>query len=229
MSNTTSDISLVDANYMYRGTSRSLFSMIDNYIYFYHTDTLIALPSYPESIADHMAIQYNPTSPLSSTAPTYSFQSAGPRSFDISIPLHRDLMSNINITNSILTKRIPNLTTQIDVPKEGTDETETLTVSNSDYVDILIKQLYGAALPEFNASEKAVNPPVIAVRFGNDIFCKGVVSSGITVTYGVPILEGNRYANVTVAFTINEITPYDASMAMRLGGYRGFDLSNILS
>ena len=33
------------------------------------------------------------------------------------------------------------------------------------------------------------------------------------------------HANITIAFTINEITPFDADTAMRMGGYRGYDLS----
>lgn len=206
----------VDQNYQYVGGARKLLNMIDNYVYFYHTDTLIAIPIYPESIADNMTVTYNPTSPLSSTAPTYSYQNSGPRTFDIALPLHREMMSDINATNSALKKKIPEL---VQTNKDGSVS------SNIDYVDILINQIRGAALPKFSAAEKMVNPPVIAVRFGNDIFCKGVVTGGVSVTYGVPILSDGRYAMATVAFTINEITPFDADTAMKLGGYRGFDLS----
>lgn len=210
----------VDSNYKFRGPIKKLLNMIDNYVYFYHTDTLIAIPIYPESIADTMSVSYSPTSPLSSTAPTFSFQNSGPRSFEVTLPLHRDLMTSINSTQSAFTKKIPQLITQ----KIGeTGELEDTT--NVDYVDILINQLQGAALPKFSSAEKMVNPPVIAVRFGNDIFCKGVVNGGVSVTYGVPILSDGRYANVTVSFNINEITPFDAETVMRVGGFRGYDLT----
>ena len=210
------ELTPVDQNYQYVGTGKKLLNMIDNYVYFYHTDTLIAIPIYPENIADSTSVTYNPTSPLSSTAPTYSFQNSGPRTFDVSLPLHREMMSAINATNSKLKNKIPEL---IAKDSNGKD------VSNIDYVDILVNQIRGAALPKFSAAEKMVNPPVIAVRFGNDIFCKGVVTGGVSVTYGAPILSDGRYAMATVAFTINEIVPFDAVTAMRLGGYRGYDLS----
>ena len=129
-------------------------------------------------------------------------------------------MTSINSTQSAFTKKIPQLITQ----KIGeTGELEDTT--NVDYVDILVNQLQGAALPKFSSAEKMVNPPVIAVRFGNDIFCKGVVNGGVSVTYGVPILSDGRYANVTVSFNINEITPFDAETVMRVGGFRGYDLT----
>ena len=125
-------------------------------------------------------------------------------------------MSSINATNSSLKKKIPEL---VQVNKDGSES------SNIDYVDILINQVRGAALPKFSSAEKMVNPPVVAVRFGKDIFCKGVVTGGVSVTYGLPILSDGRYAMATIQFTINEILPFDADTAMRMGGYRGFDLS----
>ena len=66
------------------------------------------------------------------------------------------------------------------------------------YVDILVNQLQAAALPRYAAAEKMVNPPIIAVRFGNDIFCKGVVHGSVATTYSGPILRTDKYAEVTV-------------------------------
>ena len=42
-----------------KGQNNKPFTMIDNYIYLYHTDTLIALPTVPESITDSMTVNYN--------------------------------------------------------------------------------------------------------------------------------------------------------------------------
>lgn len=185
---------------LYNYRTRKTFSMIDNYVYLYHTDTLIALPVYPESIQDSMTTTYTSNTPLSSSAPIFSFQSSGPRSLQINLPLHRDMMNQINTASS-----------KLNVPELGED----------DYVDILVKQLQAAALPKFSAADKMVNPPIVAIRFGTDIFCKGVVSGGVTTTHHGSILRTNKYSQVDVSFTINEVDPYDAEFVMLSGGYRG--------
>ena len=79
-----------------------------------------------------------------------------------------------------------------------------------DYVDTIIKNLQAIALPSYKNAVKLVNPPQVAVRFGNEIFIKGIVNGGVTVTYSLPILSDNKYAIVEVQFTVTEIDPYDA-------------------
>lgn len=182
------------------------FSMIENYVYLYHTDTLIALPVYPESITDTMSIRFSETTPLSRSAPIYSYSSSGPRTFQVQLPLHRDLMNQVNIkTESFIYKNIG-----VDIYKD-------------DYVEILVKQLQSAALPSYAASEKMVNPPIVAVRFGNSLFCKGVITDGVTVEHSGPILPNNKYAMQTVSFTVSEIDPYDAEYVALVGGFRGLN------
>lgn len=192
----------VNKDYQYNGEQTKIFTMIDNYIYLYHTDTLIAIPTYPESISDAMNINYSTTTPLSRSAPIYSYVNSGPRSFSVSLNLHRDMMNDINVASSNL--KISNLDDQ-------------------DYVDIMIKQLNAAVLPRYAAAEKMVNPPIVAVRFGNDIFCKGVLTGGLTTTYTGPILRTDKYAQVNIDFTISEIDPYDADTVMNLGHFRGLN------
>lgn len=192
----------ITKDYLYNGTETKIFTMIDNYIYLYHTDTLIAIPLYPETISDTMSINYSQTTPLSRSAPIYSFVNSGPRTFAVSLNLHRDMMNDINVASSNL--KIPNL-----------DE--------SDYVDEMIKQLNAAVLPRYAAAEKMVNPPIVAVRFGKDIFCKGVIIGGLTTTYAGPILRTDKYAQVNVDFTIYEIDPYDADSVMQVGHFRGLN------
>ena len=74
-----------------------------------------------------------------------------------------------------------------------------------------------------------VNPPMVSVRLGNEIYVKGIVNGGIQVTYQLPILaatsslEGDKYAQVTVTFTVSEIDPYDAETVMLEGSFRGLD------
>lgn len=180
------------------------FTMIDNYVYLYHTDTLIALPLYPDTIQDSTGTTYQETSVLSSPAPRYSYSNSGPRVMQFDIPMHRDMMTQINSAASSL--KIPDL-------------------SSDDYVDTIVKQLQSAALPRYGAAEKMVNPPMVAVRFGNDIFCKGVVQGGVSVTYSGPILRTNKYSLVTVNFTVHEVDPYDADYVALAGGFRGLSTS----
>ena len=190
----------VNSNDQFNVNLKRTFSMIDNYIYLYHTDTLIAIPMFPESIEDSMVVDYATTHPLSRSAPIFSYSKSGPRSFNIELPLHRDMMNEINVQDSNL---------NIDI------------LSDDDYVDIMIKQLQAAALPKYGASEKMVNPPLVAVRFGNDIFCKGVVQGSVSCRHSGPILPNNKYSMVTVTFAIAEVDPYDAETVMIEGGYRG--------
>ena len=183
------------------GTEK-VFSMIDNYIYLYHTSTLIALPSFPETINDQMGATFSTTTPIARSAPIYSYSYSGPRSFNISLLLHRDMMKQINTSVSSLA--IPELS------------------DGDDYVDLLIRQIQAAVVPAYGSAEKMVNPPVVAVRFGNDIFCKGVVNGNLTTSYSGPILRTNKYGLVQLDFPVSEIDPYDAYGVQACGGFRGF-------
>lgn len=191
----------VDQQYFFTGSKSSqTFTMIDNYVYLYHTDTLLVVPTYPESINDSTKVEFAQATMLSRSAPIYSYSNSGPRDVSVSLRLHRDMMNSVNTVSSGVS--LPNL-------------------ADHDYVDELIKQLEGAVLPVYGAAEKMVDPPLVAVRFGNDIFCKGVVTSGITRQFSGPILRTNKYAEVTIDFTVSEVEPYDAISAMAAGTYRG--------
>ena len=179
-----------------------IFTMLDNYIYLYHTDTFIIIPAYPENFTDSMNVTYNSETPLMRSAPIFSYSSSGPRTLDVEIPMHREMMQqiNYNVSNA----------------KVGL---------NDDYVDELIRQIQAAALPVYSSTSKLVDPPLVAVRFGNDIFCKGVVSGDVRVTYNVPVLQNGKYADVTLGFTIQEVDPYDAFTVQQVGSFRGLDTS----
>ena len=194
----------VSVDYIYNNKVNKSFNMIDNYIYMYHIQKLIALPLYPESIADTMNVDYKSYSPLSRSAPIFSYANSGPRSFQVTLPLHRDMMNDVNTLSSSLSGKVDNL-------------------HHEDYTDFMINQLQAIAFPRYGDAEKMVNPPVIALRFGNDLFCKGVVSSNVTTTYEGPILRTNKYALVTISFTIQEVDPYDADTVAQVGGFRGMN------
>ena len=179
-----------------------IFDVIDNYIYLYHTNTYILIPTYPESIQDQMQVSFNETTPLARSAPIYAYANSGPRSMQITLRLHREMMNQINYNKST-------------VPVQAGD----------DYVDTLIKCCQAMALPRYKASEKMVNPPIVAIRFGNDIFCKGIIEGSVGVQYDLPIIKNNKYAIVTVSFTIKEIDPFDADTVIQQGSYRGLNTS----
>ena len=177
-----------------------IFNMIDNYVYLYHVNQFIVIPSFPDSITDTMSVNFNKSTPISRSAPIYSYSDSGPRSLQINLDLHRDMMMQIN---------------------KGTSNANV--AIGDDYVDTLVKQLQAAALPAYKASEKLVDPPLVAVRFGNDIFIKGIVSGAVSVTYAVPILTNDKYAHVSVSFTVEEVDPYSAQQVMTAGSFRGID------
>lgn len=172
--------------------------MIENYIYLYHLDTFVVLPTYPETITETLNSTFTETNILARSAPIYSYSYSGPRTIQFTFALHRDIMEQINYG-------VSNLKIEL----------------GDDYVDTIVKQLQAVALPKYAASSKMVNPPMVAVRLGNEIFIKGVVNAGITTTYNLPILENGKYAQVQLAFTVSEVDPYDAETVVTQGGLRG--------
>ena len=174
------------------------FDLITNYIYLYHLDKFILLPTYPESIQDTLSATFSSTNSIGRSAPVFSYSYSGPRSIQVSLTLHRDMMTQINYGNSNLNLEI-----------------------GDDYVDGMIKALQAVALPRYQAAVKMVNPPMVALRFGNEVYIKGVVNGGISITYSGPILSNDKYAVVAISFTITEVDPYDAESVQTQGSFRG--------
>lgn len=181
----------------------------DNYIYLYHLPsdktgegTYVYLPQWPGQISDTINSSFSETNALSRSAPIFSYKNSGPRSMQISVELHRDMMDEAN-------KHISNL------PLEDRE----------DYVDGIIKALQAVALPNYHSESKEVEPPMVAVRFGDEIFIKGVVNSGVTVEYKKPLLTNNKYACVNITFTVSEIDPMDAVSISKVGSFRNISKS----
>ena len=171
---------------------------ITNVIYLYHTDEWLLLPEWPDSIMDKMGSTFASTNALSRTAPVFTYSHSGPREVQVQLHLHRDMVRDLNINYA----------------KWGLDEGE-------DFVEALIRKLQAIALPKYNASSRAVVPPMIAVKFGKDIFIKGVVNSGVSIEYQKPILDDDRYAQVVLNFSVYEVEPYDAVSVAKEGSFRG--------
>lgn len=176
------------------------FLFIENYIYLHHLDKYIILPAFADSVQDGQRATFSSSSILGRSAPIYSYANSGPRTVQVNFELHRDLMKDLNIDNESLYKDV------ID--------------GNKDYVDLFIKYIQAAVLPSYEVAAKMVNPPIVSLRLGNDIFIKGVVDSGLGLTYNYPILADGRYAKVSVNLSISEINPYDAKTILNIGSYR---------
>ena len=195
----------------YHNSSSSKFNMIENYLYIYHigynqetgqTGQFVILPTYPETITDTLNSSFAETSPLSRSAPIFSYQSSGPRKVSLELKFHRDTMTQINYGKSTLKVEL-----------------------GDDYVDTIIKNLQACALPSYKTALKMIDPPMVAVRFGNEIFIKGIINGGVNVSYSLPLLDNNKYAQVSIQFEITEIDPYDAETISQVGSFRGIDKS----
>lgn len=177
-----------------------MFDLITNYLYMYHTNQFVILPSYPDSLTDNLGVSYTSETPMLRTSPIFSYQKSGPRSVGISITLLRDMMSQINTGKSNLKLEI-----------------------GEDYVDTMIRQLQAIALPRYASANKMVDPPLVALRFGNEFFIKGVVTGDIQTTFGKPIIKGDKYEQVEIRFSIQEVEPYDALSVQKNGLMRGLN------
>lgn len=178
------------------------FEFVENYIYLHHIDTLVVLPIWPETISDSMQVNFNRSSPLSRSAPIFSYASSGPRTIQFNFEFHRDMFNQMNYDNS-------NLNIEVE----------------DDYVDSAIKVLQAAALPAYARSSKMVDPPMVTVRIGNELYIKGIVNGTVGVDYKLPLLSTNKYATVGVNFTVSEVDPYDAETVAQIGGFRGVNVS----
>lgn len=180
---------------------KKLIDIDENYIYISHLGDGLKfwrLPTSPVSISDRMGSNFQPTNALGRTAPVYTYSNSGPRSVQIDLDLHRDMMDDVNMgwSNSEL----------------GYGE---------DYVDNLIRALQSIAVPKYNLTNKLVEPPLCAIRLSNQVFIKGVITGEIGLTYSLPLLPNGKYAQVKLALSIAEIDPYDATTVYENGSFRG--------
>lgn len=170
----------------------------DCYLYISHLDDgyqYWQLPGYPDEVTDDMRSTFSDTTALGRSAPVYTFSNAGPRSVQISLNFHRDMFEDMPSNVA---------------PRDGEDKAESF-----------IHALQAIAVPKYNLSNKAIEPPLVAIRLGREVFIKGVVTSGIGITYGKPILVNEKYAIIKVQFTVSEVDPYDATTVFKNGSFRG--------
>ena len=187
----------------------SPYKLIENYIYIYQLDKYVIIPVYPETLQDTLGSTFSSENILSRTAPIFTYSSSGPRSIQINLPLHRDMMNDINYDNTAF---IDDVNAEL----------------GNDYIDTLIRYLQAMALPSYNAVDLAtdtynsmINPPLIACKFGNNVFIKGIVDGDVSVEYTGPISKDGKYMQVSVSFTVKETEPQDAETIAKWGSNRG--------
>ena len=178
-------------------------NLIENYIYIYHlgeAGEFVILPTYPDKIQSSQSAQFNQSSPLARSAPIYAYAYSGARTVNISLTLYRDMfdMVNSDVSNLVIGD-----------------------LNDEDYVETLVNRLSALAVPNYNTSSKMITPPQVAIRIGKDFFIKGVVTSGVTVGYSKPLIEGDKYNVIDIQFTVSEVDPYDATTVAREGNFRG--------
>ena len=170
----------------------------DCYLYISHLDEgykYWTLPGYPNEVTDSMQSNFSPTTALGRSAPVYTFSNSGPRTITINLEFHRDMFEEMP-TNV--------------VPNDDEDKSESF-----------IHAIQAIAVPKYNLSNKAIEPPLVAIRLGREVFIKGIVSGGVSVTYGKPILVNEKYALIKISFTVTEVDPYDATTVFKNGSFRG--------
>ena len=185
----------------------------DCYLYISHLDEDFQywmLPGYPDEVTDQMASNFQTTTALGRSAPVYTFSNSGPRSIQIRLHFNRDLFEELN--NYLWHNGIKATTFN---SGEGSAK------DGDDLAESFIHALQAIAVPKYNLSNKAIEPPLVGLRLGREVFIKGVVTSGVSVTYGKPILSNEKYAIIKISFTISEVDPYDATTVFKNGSFRG--------
>lgn len=182
-------------------TSSSYFQVPDNYIYISHLDKghqFWWLPFYPDTISDSMQSDFQTSQALGRSAPVYTFSNSGPREVQIQLNMHRDFMNDVNMGRSNV------------ILKNG-----------EDYFESLLRALQSIAVPKYNLTNKAVEPPLVGLRISNQVFIKGVVTGGVAITYKKPILYNDKYAAAELSLKVSEVDPYDATSVYKNGSFRG--------
>jgi len=199
----------IESNYSDTLPSGSIIPDVgENYLYISHLGENLEywfLPACPDSIQDSMESTFNSTNVLGRSAPVFTYSNSGGRKVQVTLKLHRDIMDDININRSNVSLK---------------------TEYGEDYVDALCRAVQAIALPRYNLDNKAVEPPLVAVRFGDQIFIKGIVNGAVGVTYEKPIIltrdgKQSKYACVTISFDVSEVDPYDATTVYQNGSFRG--------
>ena len=100
---------------------------------------------------------------------------------------------------------------------------------SDDIVEELAKGLQAAVVPDYQLGSKMVNPPLVAVSFGSDVYIKGIIRGTVTVTRDLPIIMEDKYAVMGIGFSVVETTPFTGRDILSVGSWRMATGSNVFS
>ncbi len=173
-------------------TTTSLQIPTDNYIIFYHTGKSYVIPVDPETIMDSMSASFASSTPLSRSAPIYSYQNSGPRSVQFSFTLHRDLCKEFNPgSEDMVDELIDNLEGMVLPDYESANK-----VVNPPIVGVKIRDEIWIKGVVSGSVSKSFQVPIL--KYGDKY----------------------KYALVTLSFSVTEIKPYSASILDSIQGGR---------
>lgn len=163
----------------------------ENYVYFHHTNTKIIIPVDPDAISDSMGASFAQNTPLSRSAPIFSYQNSGPRTVSVNFTLHRDICNEYN-----------NL---------GYDCVDALIMN----LDQMVLPDYNSAGKIVNPPVVSLKLRDDIFIKGIVNQCSHTFQLPIIEYFGK-----NKYAVVGINFGITEVTPYSASILPNIGQYR---------
>ena len=164
----------------------------ENQIYFWHTGTSLIIPVDPDSVADTMGATFASSSPLSRSAPIFSYSNSGPRTVQFSFTLHRDLCKQFN---------------------PGKQDSVDLLIKN---LEQCVLPDYNSANKIVNPPIVSVKlRDEIYIRG----VVNGSVSKNFKLPI-INYSGKNKYALVDLSFAVTEIAPYSASIIGNFGPYR---------
>ena len=192
---------------------------VDAYIYIYHMGLEFKLPTLPDTFTDTMPINFSQQEVLGRSAPQITFASAGPRSVNIAISLHRHIFELENPQIDAVTKKRV-------VSMMDPETAKVVQAPAIDAADLLINALLTLSLPRYQDRAKAIVPPSVLVRYGNELCIRGV-PEGLSKQSSGPWLKSGKMALVTINFNLKELEPYSAQYVAKNGSLRGIstDLS----
>lgn len=81
----------------------------------------------------------------------------------------------------------------------------------------LIKALIACSYPGFNFETSEIVPPMVLMKFGEAASIRGVINSGINVTFSEPWLKDGTLAMANINFTVTEIDQFSAEYISKFG------------
>lgn len=191
---------------------------IQAYLYIYHLGLEFNLPVLPETLNDSTPIKFAQQEILGRSAPQQTYSGSGPRQLMVDLKFHRHMfmLENEHIQRMLnaQTGKTEAITTVKD-PITG----QSLQVKATDALDYMINAVQALAYPKYLDGIKAIIPPSLRIRLGNEYAIRGVPTQ-VSKSSSGPWLKNGKQAEVSLSIQIQELTPYSAQYVAVNGGLR---------